>query len=113
MKKQLIGVLICLMMLATIPIAAGMNCTTEPTCAQPAGDTELGKTFVIGFIFGARFMGNTVSFRSVMVRYRILGQGTAGNVNFPHKMTFRGGFKTGIMTGHFVCAFFNGEPNII
>ena len=114
MKKQLIGMSVCMMMLALIPVAAGMNCQVDSVkqCVESVdADTGLTKTFVRGIILRPRFTSRTISFGAVAVHYRVLGQGVSGMIRFPQRMSLDASYK-GIVTGHFVCALFNGEPSI-
>jgi len=105
MKKQLIGFLVCMMMLATIPLAAGVN---EETCEE---ETSVIKTFVRGIILRPRFTARSISFGTVFAHYRVIGKGVSGTVRFPQRLSFDTDYK-GILTGHIVFAVFDGEPDL-
>ncbi len=110
MKKQLIGLSICMVLLATIPLAAGMSCVPEETVTT---DSEgLVKTFVRGIIMRPRSTGRSVSFGALFVHYRVLGKGTSAVVRFPHRISFDGDFK-GILTNHLAFMVVEGEPNVV
>jgi hypothetical protein len=76
MKKQLIGVLVCFIMLAVIPLAAGM---TAPTC-NTTGTTALKKTVIWGLIANPTTTGKTVTFRALWIHYRTIGGGEVGKI---------------------------------
>ena len=69
MKKQIGGVLLCIMIITTIPVAAGMNPDTEPD----TGTTDIGSTFIRGIITKPRLTGggHYITFRAIYVHYRI------------------------------------------
>ena len=112
MKKKILGLLIGIMMLATIPIAAGM--TTDLTNNDPVPEiTPLGKkrTLVMGFTTRPNifFFGKFISFRAISVRYRVFGEGRTIQVGGLQRMVLENDFK-GIVGTHFVFALFEGTP---
>ena len=72
MKKELIGILICMMMLATIPIVAGIQLDTNPTTTETTGPFD--KTFIRGIILFPRLAsgGKEINFLAVRVHYRTI-----------------------------------------
>jgi len=51
MKKKIIGILICMMMLSTIPVVAGTTMDVEPKVESKEDPTSLlGVTFLAGFV---------------------------------------------------------------
>ena len=55
MKKKIIGLLVCTLMLSTIPLAAGMTTNTEP---KPQPELDVGRVFLKGLIFRCNRFGN-------------------------------------------------------
>ena len=93
MKKKTIGILVCMMMLATIPIAAGMNCDISPEPAMtPTGGEK--QTFIIGITTEPETgpLGKIISFKVFRGSYRIKGEHlvTVGGLQ---KLTFLNDFK--------------------
>lgn len=112
MKKKVIGILVCMMMLAMIPIAAGLN--SDITCTDPIIETtpiEGKKTFIVGIVTKPHLVlfGQFISFRAVRVRYFIRGEGRTVSVRNLQKLTFKNDYK-GLVANHFVLAVFNGRP---
>jgi len=116
MKKKVIGLLIGMMMLATIPIAAGMytNDNINVLSSEPESKpTPEGgkKTIVIG-VKGKTstvLLGTVVTFRAISVRYLVTGEGRTVNVGNLQRMFLRNDYK-GILGNHFVFAIFEGRP---
>ena len=103
MNKKIIGILICMLMLSTIPLAAGMTADLEQ---QRSPNNK--KTFVSGVIIGTRISGggNWVTFFALNVRYRVIGTGDHGIyrlqlVRFPNDFT-------GFLTTPFIFGVFDG-----
>lgn len=114
MKKRILGLLIGMMMLATIPIAAGMTMDLTNDAITPEPEiTPLGKkrTLVMGIITRPNifFFGKFISFRAISVRYRVFGEGRTVQVSGLQRMILRNDFK-GIVGNNFVCALFEGIP---
>lgn len=113
MKKKVIGILVCMMLLGMIPIAAGLN--SEVTFSEPIFDTtpipEGKKTFVFGVVTKPRLvlLGQFVTFRCLRVRYFLRGEGRTVSVRNLQRLTFQNDYR-GIVTNHFVLAVFNGKP---
>jgi len=65
MKRKILGILVCMLLLATIPLAAGMN---NPSEQQPMEDK---RTFVSGFIGFSRISGGGtyITFFAIAVRH--------------------------------------------
>ena len=114
MKKKIIGLLIGLMMLATVPLAAGMytDINTSELCSEtePTGD-DSKKTIVVGITTKPRiiFLGKFVMFRAIKVRYLVVGEGRTVSVDNFQRLFFKNDFH-GVLGNHFVLAIFDGKP---
>ena len=64
-KRKLFGIFICVLMLATIPLAAGM---TVDESNDPE-TTDVGRTIVRGFVFNYRPSGLGHKFFAVRIHY--------------------------------------------
>ena len=65
-KRKILGIFICVLMLATIPLAAGMTEDSEPNDPQT---TELGRTIIRGFVFNYRPTGLGHKFFALRIHY--------------------------------------------
>ena len=65
-KRKILGILICVLMLATIPLAAGMTIDSEPNDPET---TELGRTVITGVVFNYRPNGLGHKFFALRVHY--------------------------------------------
>ena len=105
MKKKLISVLLCMLILATIPIATGMQCDKE-------SEESLGlfsKTTVKGFIFGSSTTGLKTTFFAVVVKYttsNLFGEEESG-ILVLREVTFLGKF-CGQMGDFYISGTFRG-----
>ena len=104
MKRKILGLLICTLMLATIPLAAGMSENQEPVTLQTK------KTFVFGVIGFSRISGGGryITFFALNVRYWTFGSGDHGLyrlqlVRFPNQFT-------GFLTAPLIFGVFDGTP---
>ena len=70
MKRKVLGILVCMMMLALIPVAAGLTTELEP---QTTG--VLDKTTVRGIVLFPRlsFGGKNIVFFALRLHYRTVG----------------------------------------
>ncbi len=112
MKKQIITLLLCLMMLGTIPVAAGLSLNIADD-AEPAPVRRLigKKTLVIGFTTKPRIvlLGQFITFRALSLKYMVRGEHRLVTVNNLQRLTFKNDFR-GIVTNHIVIALFEGTP---
>ena len=76
MKKKVIGILVCMMLMAMIPVAAGLNCDTETTetkfiCNnEPEPESILDNTVIRGVIlFPRSIFGGDFRFFAVRIHY--------------------------------------------
>ena len=79
-KKKILGILVCMLMLTTIPLAAGSVEDNSET-----GTTELiGRAIVRGFFINPEYNGNDIAFRALRIHYTVFtGMETAiGIVRF-------------------------------
>ena len=105
MNKKIIGVLLCLIMLAAIPTAAGMQSDAESEDSLGL----FGRTTVRGFILGSRTEGRITSFFALRVVYTtssLFGEDESGVVMF-RRVTFMGDF-TGYLGQFCVNGMFRG-----
>jgi len=65
-KRKIIGILVCMLMLATIPLAAGMTVDDAPDDPEP---TAIGRTIVRGIVFNYRNSGFGNAFLALRVHY--------------------------------------------
>ena len=104
MNKKIIGILLCMLMLATtIPIVAGGNTDT----VAPAG--PFSKTTVRGFILGSRTEGMVTSFFAILVHYTtssLIAEDVSG-VIILQRVSFVGKF-TGHMGRLYISGMFRG-----
>jgi hypothetical protein len=101
MNKKIVGVLFCLIMLAAIPMAAGMQSDAESEDSLGL----FGRTTVRGFILGSRTEGRITSFYALRVVYTtssLFGEDESGVVMF-QRISFTGKF-----TGHLGRFYVNG-----
>jgi len=70
MKKQLIGGILCILLLATIPLTVGQS-IEEKTIVTDDGEPEslLGITFIAGLILNPEKVGNMVSAKVLLLGY--------------------------------------------
>jgi hypothetical protein len=113
MKKKVIGILVCMMLLCMIPIAAGLNSevTSSEPIFEPTPIPEGKKTFVVGITTKPRLvlLGQFITFKCFRVFYFLRGAGVITKVTHLQRLTFRNDYR-GIITNHFVLAVFNGRP---
>ena len=70
MKRRIVGILLCMLMITTLPLAAGMNFSTETKHSKTAAGL-VGKTFIRGIITKPRIIngGRDITFRAIYVHY--------------------------------------------
>lgn len=66
MKTKIIAPILCMMMLATIPLAAGMTISSENTTETT---DLLGWTIIRGLAFNLKKVGNDLIFKAVRIHY--------------------------------------------
>jgi hypothetical protein len=106
MKKQIFVAVVCMVFLATIPIAAGMQTSSAP---EPAGIFD--KTYIRGYILGHKTEGRTTTFYAVFCHYTIykLFHEPEKGVVFLKEITFKGKFN-GHMGMFYLAGTFRGTP---
>ena len=107
MNKKIVGIILCTLMLAAIPVAAG---TSSDTDTEKTG--IFGKTYVRGFILGSRTEGIVTSFFALLVHYRtysLFGETDSGVLVF-QKVSFIGKFS-GHLGRFYVMGTFRGTPS--
>jgi len=65
-KRKVVSIILCIVMLATIPIAAGM--TTDNNLDDPQ-TTDIGRTIIRGFVFNYKPSGFGHKFFALRIHY--------------------------------------------
>ena len=65
-KRKILGIFICILMLATIPLASGITVDSEPDDPET---TEIGRTILRGFVFNYRPSGSGHKFFAIRIHY--------------------------------------------
>ena len=67
-KRKIIGILICMLLLTTIPLAAGMTVEKE---TEPEEEPEgiFGITIIRGFVSNVKQSGASITFRAIRLHY--------------------------------------------
>ena len=108
MNKKIVGIILCTIMLATIPLAAAM-----PHDAGNAAENTgiFDRTVVKGIILGSKTEGRVTTFFALFVQYKtysLLGEKDSG-VLMLQKVSFTGKFVGKIGT-FFIMGTFHGSP---
>lgn len=110
-KKKIIGLLVCMLVLMTIPLAAGIEITPEPE-EEPV---QLGSTVLRGIITKPRLTvgGHYITFRALRLHYRVrsLGETKSGLLRGFQKITVSTDFM-GFLGNHYVLARFSEAADI-
>ena len=114
MKKKIIGLLVCMLMMTTIPLAAGM--TQEEPDQQPA---DIGRVFIKGLIFRCNRFGNWNHGLAIRVFYieftpteRSWGWVTFNRVSFRDSAYAGRMYEVGLGMFTYVLGFFAGGIEI-
>ena len=111
-KRKVLGIFICIMMLATIPLAAGIAANSEPEDPEP---TAIGRTFIRGIITKPSLTngGSDITFRCMYVHYRTrgIGESQTGVLRLFQKITLENDF-IGHVGNHWVFAIFDGQLDV-
>ena len=102
MNKKIVGTLVCMLILASIPIVAG-------THVEEKEDALFGRTIVRGIILNPNTEGRTTSFFALRVHYttyNLLGEVDSG-VLILKRVVFRGNF-VGYMGNFYISGTFRG-----
>ena len=109
MNKKIVGIILCTLMLATIPLAAAMPHEAE-NATENTGIFD--RTVVQGIILGSKTEGRVTSFFAIFVHYKIYsllgGEKDSGVLMF-QKVSFTGKF-TGKIGQFFIMGTFPGSP---
>ena len=93
MKKKIIGILICVMMVSTIPVVAGTTMDAEPIVETKEDPTSLlGVTFVAGYVLNpTETQFGRINANAVVLLYYDRGiiQKDAGIVTGLKKVSFK------------------------
>ena len=113
-RKKMMGLFLCMLMLATaIPMVAAVN--TQTTIPPEEGKTDLGATFIRGFITKPKLVngGHYIEFRAIFVHYKThsIGESQSGTLKLLQKLTLDNDF-TGFVGKHYIFAKFDGKLDI-
>lgn len=67
-KRKVIGIFICMLLLTTIPLAAGMTVEKEEPEEEPLQGI-FGLTIIRGFISNVKQRGTDITFRAIRLHY--------------------------------------------
>ena len=67
-KRKILGILVCMLMLTTIPLAAGS--INEETSDAETTDL-IGRAIVRGFFMNPEYNGNDIQFRAIRIHYTV------------------------------------------
>ncbi len=108
MKKKVIGILVCMMLMAVIPAAAGLNCNTEPE----VGTEGIVKERIImrGLIVNPHTnFGGKFAFLGIRVHYTVIGiQGVRRGILHMQRITLPD-TPNGIITNGYMLILFRGH----
>ena len=107
MNKKILAVLLCMLVVATVPVATAMA-----QAPQEEDETTgiFSRTRVCGLILGSKSNGLTTSFTALFVSYKtnnLIAEDESG-ILILKRVTFMGKF-TGYMGKFFVCGTFRGS----
>jgi hypothetical protein len=112
-RKKMMGLFLCILMIATIPMVAAVN--TKTTIPPGEGTTDMGSTFIRGFITKPKLIngGHYISFRAIFVHYNThsIGETQSGTLKMLQKLTLDNDF-TGFVGSHYIFAKFDGKLDI-
>ena len=116
MKKKIIGLLICMLMLTTIPLAAGMTEKTE----QDPEPLDIGRVFLKGLLFHKLRKGNTNHAMAIRLFYiqftpteRTMGWVTLNTVIFRDSAYMGRMYEVGLGLFTYVFGFFEGGLQVL
>ena len=66
-KRKMLGIFVCMLMLTAIPLAAGMAERVDPE--EKATDSVFGWTIIRGFVGNMKKQGNKLYFRAIRLHY--------------------------------------------
>jgi len=115
MKKKIIGLLICMLMLTTIPLAAGMTETEKE--AEPL---DVGRVFLKGLLFHKLRKGNVNHAMAIRLLYiqitpteRTMGWVTLNTVIFRDSAYMGRMYEVGLGLFTYVFGFFEGGLQVL
>ena len=111
MKSKVVGILVCMMMLTTIPIAAGLNSEVGYKC----GTTGIfDKTIIRGIVLFPRVSqdGKTINFLALRLSFRTIEpDGITYGVVKLHRFQIPNNFK-GYLGNFYIFGSFRGSLDI-
>jgi len=115
MKRKLLGVFACMLLLATIPLVAGVSETDDP---QP--ELDIGRVWLRGLLFRCIRVGNDNHALALRLHYieftlteRTAGMVTMNNVIFKDSAHTGRMYEVGLGMFTYVIGFFEGGLEIL
>jgi len=116
MKKKIIGLLVCMLMLTTIPLAAGITETEK----DPEPTLDVGRVFLKGLLFHKLRKGNVNHAMAIRLFYieftpteRAVGWVTLNTVIFKDSAYLGRMYEVGLGLFTYVFGFFEGGLEIL
>lgn len=116
MKRKILGIFACMLMLTTIPLAAGMTEKTE----QDPEPLDVGRVFLKGLLFHKLRKGNTNHAMAIRLFYiqitpteRTMGWVTLNTVIFRDSAYMGRMYEVGLGLFTYVFGFFEGGLQIL
>lgn len=95
-KRKILGILVCMLMLTTIPLAAGGMNDKSP---EPETTELIGRAIVRGFFMNPEYNGNDIEFRAIRIHYTVFtGTETAIGIVRLKKCEVKNGLFSNIHT---------------
>ena len=117
MKKKIIGLLVCMLMLTTIPLAAGITTETEK---DPEPTLDVGRVFLKGLLFHKLRKGNVNHAMAIRLFYieitpteRSFGWVTLNTVVFKDSAYLGRMYEVGLGLFTYVFGFFEGGLQVL
>ena len=114
-KRKLLGIFACMLMLTTIPLASGVS---EPDDPQP--EFDIGRVWLRGLLFRCNRVGNVNHALAIRLHYieltpteRTAGMVTLNHVVFKDSAYLGRMYEVGIGLFTYVVGFFEGGLEIL
>lgn len=111
MRSKVVGLFICMMILTTIPLAAGLNLKNKPDCQI---SDILAKTTIRGIVLYPRISqdGKTINFLALRLHYRTINpEGVNYGIVKLHYFQIPKNFN-GYFGNYYIFGTFRGKLNL-